>query len=211
MNINEEVNLSDINIEASISSGMNVSNVGIGGPRGEKGDKGDKGEKGEKGDTGNTGPQGPQGERGSKGDTGAKGDKGDTGEQGPQGEKGAKGDTGPANTLSIGTVESGSSASATITGTSPNQTLNLTLPKGDKGDKGDTGETGATGPKGDTGSQGAKGDTSTIAIGTVTTLSPGSNATVTNTGTSTDAIFNFGIPKGAPSITTTSWGAYHEL
>lgn len=68
-----------------------------------------------------------------------KGDKGDTGEQGPQG------NPGPANTLSIGTVTGGASADATITGTSPNQTLNLTLPKGDKGD---TGDTGATGPAG---------------------------------------------------------------
>ena len=36
----------------------------------------------------------------------------------------------------------------------------------------------------------------TITIGTVTTLSPGSDATVTNSGTATDPIFNFGIPKG---------------
>ena len=36
----------------------------------------------------------------------------------------------------------------------------------------------------------------TITIGTVTTLSPGSSATVTNSGTATDPIFNFGIPKG---------------
>lgn len=36
----------------------------------------------------------------------------------------------------------------------------------------------------------------TITIGTTTTLPAGSNATVTNTGTSTDPVFNFGIPKG---------------
>ena len=63
----------------------------------------------------------------------------------PKGEKGAKGDTGPANNLTIGTVTKGTEAAATITGTAPNQTLNLVLPKGDKGDKGATGETGATG------------------------------------------------------------------
>ena len=63
----------------------------------------------------------------------------------PKGEKGAKGDTGPANTLAIGTVTKGTEAAATITGSAPNQTLNLVLPKGDKGDKGATGETGATG------------------------------------------------------------------
>lgn len=55
------------------------------------------------------------------------------------GSSGTKGDTGapgPANTLSIGTVTGGETAAATITGTAPNQTLNLTLPKGDKGDTG---------------------------------------------------------------------------
>ena len=41
-----------------------------------------------------------------------------------------KGDKGDANSLSIGTVESGASAGASITGEAPNQTLNLTLPKG---------------------------------------------------------------------------------
>lgn len=32
--------------------------------------------------------------------------------------------------LTIGTVSSGDTAAATITGTAPNQTLNLVLPKG---------------------------------------------------------------------------------
>ncbi|NBW14551.1 MAG: hypothetical protein EBR82_41785 [Caulobacteraceae bacterium] len=47
------------------------------------------------------------------------------------GDRGPKGDTGPANTLAIGTVTSGTLAAATITGTAPNQTLNLTLPPAD--------------------------------------------------------------------------------
>jgi hypothetical protein len=47
--------------------------------------------------------------------------------------KGDEGDPGPANSLSIGTVVSGASASATITGTAPTQVLNLVLPKGDSG------------------------------------------------------------------------------
>lgn len=58
---------------------------------------------------------------------------------------GQQGETGPANTLSIGTVTKGENANATITGESPNQTLNLVLPKGDKGDKGNTGATGNDG------------------------------------------------------------------
>ena len=76
----------------------------------------------------------------------------------PKGEKGAKGDTGPANNLAIGTVTKGTEAAATITGSAPNQTLNLVLPKGDKGDKGATGETGATGPQGPQGLQGLPGE-----------------------------------------------------
>lgn len=43
--------------------------------------------------------------------------------------KGEKGDIGPANTLTIGSVTTGDNASASITGQSPNQTLNLVLPK----------------------------------------------------------------------------------
>lgn len=49
---------------------------------------------------------------------------------------------GPPNVLSIGTVTSADTPSARITGTSPNQELSLTLPKGDKGDKGDKGPPG---------------------------------------------------------------------
>lgn len=47
------------------------------------------------------------------------------------------------------------------------------------------------------GQQGIPGTPATITIGTTTTLPPGSNATVTNTGTSSNAVFNFGIPRGA--------------
>lgn len=61
---------------------------------------------------------------------------------------GATGATGPANVLSVGTVTTGaagSSAQVTITGTSPAQTINFTIPKGD------TGATGPTGPQGPAG------------------------------------------------------------
>jgi hypothetical protein len=50
--------------------------------------------------------------------------RGNTGNTGPQGPAGS---TGPSNSLSIGTVTTGATPSATITGTAPNQTLNLTL------------------------------------------------------------------------------------
>ncbi|MDK0666941.1 Ig-like domain-containing protein [Clostridium perfringens] len=48
------------------------------------------------------------------------------------------------------------------------------------------------------GENGAPGITPNITIGEVTTLAPGSNATVTKTGTQEAPIFNFGIPQGQP-------------
>ncbi len=77
---------------------------------------------------------------------------------GRQGIQGPQGEPGPANTLTIGTVEGGEAAAASITGDSPHQTLNLTLPIGPKGDTGATGERGERGPKGDPGDQGPRGE-----------------------------------------------------
>lgn len=50
---------------------------------------------------------------------------------------------------------------------------------------------------GDQGDEGDPGAAATIAVGTVTTLLPGASATVVNTGTSSAAEFDFGIPRGA--------------
>lgn len=62
---------------------------------------------------------------------------------------------------------------------------------------------GPTGPKGDpgtngtNGTNGAPGAAATVTVGTTTTLPAGSPATVTNVGTTSAAVFNFGVPKGA--------------
>ncbi len=56
---------------------------------------------------------------------------------------------------------------------------------------------GAAGATGATGATGAAGSNASVTIGTVTTLSPGSSATVTNSGTAQNAVWNFGIPRGA--------------
>ena len=114
---------------------------------------------------------------------GAKGDKGDQGIQGIQGVIGNTGPTGPVgppNSLTVGTVTSGiegSDAEVTITGTSPNQVMNLVIPRGDKG------------------------DAATIAVGTVTSVAAGQPVTVTNSGTSAAAVLNFEIPNaiGVPT------------
>ncbi len=65
------------------------------------------------------------------------------------------------------------------------------------GPKGDTGAQGPQGPKGDTGAQGAPGASASVTVGSTTTLSPGADATVTNSGDTRNAILNFGIPTGA--------------
>ena len=68
--------------------------------------------------------------------------------------------------------------------------------QGEKGDKGEPGLQGPQGPQGIRGIQGENGITPNISIGTVTTLEPNEQATVTKTGTDEEPIFNFGIPKG---------------
>ena len=128
-----------------------ASLVGPEGKQGKDGERGIQGPRGQQGDKGDKGDIGPQGDKGEKGDAGPQGDKGDRGDTGPQGDKGEKGDTGPSNVLSIGSVTKGDEANATITGESPNQILNLVLPKGDKGEQGEQGVQGIQGVKGDTG------------------------------------------------------------
>ena len=111
------------------------------------------------------------------------------GPQGPVGATGSTGATGPANSLAIGAVSTGaagSNASATITGTAPSQTLDLTIPRGDKGD---TGDTGATGPA------------NSLTIGAVSTGAAGSNADATITGTAPNQTLNLTIPVGATGAT----------
>ncbi|MEH2031249.1 MAG: hypothetical protein V7K67_16565 [Nostoc sp.] len=54
------------------------------------------------------------------------------------------------------------------------------------------------------GATGAAGASATVAIGSITTLAPGTSATVTNVGTPTAAILNFGIPQGSTGATGAS-------
>ena len=177
-------------------------------PKGEKGEAGTNGAKGEKGDTG------------PKGDAGAKGEKGDTGATPnliigsvtsgetpnaiiagtaetpmlnlvlPKGAKGDKGDTGATPNLIIGSVTSGETPNAIITGTADAPVLNLVLPKGAKGD---TGPKGADGVQGQAGPKGDPGSTPNMTIGTVTT---GTDAAATITGTAEAPVLNLTLPKG---------------
>ena len=104
------------------------------------------------------------------GPAGPQGPRGETGPQGPVGPAGPAGETGPAGPVG---------------------------PQGESGPAGPAGETGPAGPRGETG---ATGQSANISIGTVTTLPDGSNATVVNSGTSMDAVLDFGIPAGPQGI-----------
>lgn len=144
-------------------------------------------------------------------------------------------EAGPSNVLTVGTVSTGpagSSASAQITGTSPNQVISFTIPRGATGAAGVNGVDGVDGTDGQDGLDGLPGESAyelaletgfvgtleewldslvgpegaastvpgpanQLTVGTVSTLEPGQDATVSITGTSPSQTVNFGIPRGA--------------
>lgn len=94
---------------------------------------------------------------------------------------------GSAATIQVGTTttgEPGTDAQVTNSGTSSAAVFDFVIPRGAKGEKGDTG------------ASGQDGITPNIQVGTTTTLAAGSQATVTQRGTTANPIFDFGIPKG---------------
>ena len=102
---------------------------------------------------------------------------------------GTLGPKGDAGTIAVGTVTTGapgSSATITNVGTASSATLNFAIPRGDVGETGATGATGAA---------------ATIAVGTTTTGDAGTSASVTNSGTSGAATFDFTIPRGDTGAT----------
>lgn len=125
--------------------------------------------------------------------------------------------------LSIGTVTSGSEASASITGSYPDWKLNLTLPKGEDGAPGapgapgldgqdgrdgapgrdgvdgTPGRDGLDGAPGEPGAPGAPGKDAPAPQLTVTahTLEPGAEATAEITGEAPNFTLTLGLPRGA--------------
>lgn len=184
-----------------------------------KGERGEKGEDGAAGAKGDTGERGTQGERGADGLPGAKGDKGDTGERGPQGPQGLTGPQGQrGGTGQQGLQgergqdgENGKSAYeiAVVNGYVGNEEQWLASLKGRDGERGRDGRNGFSayeladgellyGTVGKwlnslKGATGDAGKSATVTIGTVTT---GEAASVTNTGTATEAVLNFVLPAG---------------
>jgi hypothetical protein len=67
--------------------------------------------------------------------------------------------------------------------------------------QGPTGPTGPAGPTGPQGPQGIPGTAATVTAGTTTTGAAGTSASVTNSGTTSAAVFNFTIPRGDTGAT----------
>jgi hypothetical protein len=92
---------------------------------------------------------------------------------------------GPASSLSIGTVTGGADASATITGQAPSQTLSLVLPQGPQGQQGIQGIQGEAGPA------------NSLSVGSVTT---GTTASVSITGTAPSQQISFVLQPGPQGV-----------
>lgn len=117
-----------------------------------------------------------------------------TGPQGPKGDPGEPGKDGVSPTINVGTVttlDAGSQASVSNSGSTTNVILDFGIP---------TGPQGIQGPAGADGVDGTDGVSPTISIGNTTTLDPNSPATVTNVGTNTNVILDFGIPQGKQGV-----------
>jgi len=113
------------------------------------------------------------------------------------------GPQGPSGTLEIGTVTTVSAstpASVVNVGTPEAAILNLVLPRGVDGIIGGPGPSNVLSIGTPQGPQGIQGPT-TLAVGTTTTGAAGTNASVVNTGTATNAVFAFTIPRGATGAT----------
>lgn len=138
----------------------------------------------------------------------------------------AAGEPGPANVLTIGTVttvEPDVPSSATITGESPNQVLNLSLTQGKQGQPGKTGPANVLTVDGVTtlepdqaarveisgdspaqslkfyipkGEEGNAGPANTLTIGTVTTVGPDEPSSATITGEAPNQVLSLSLTQG---------------
>ena len=109
----------------------------------------------------------------------------------PQGAPGSGGGGGGTVSVTVGettTGEPGTEASVVNSGDDQNVVLEFTIPRG---------EAGQDGAAGADGQDGAPGQAATITVGSVSTGEPGTNASVTNSGTENAAVFDFVIPRGA--------------
>ena len=132
--------------------------------------------------------------------------RGETGAQGIQGPPGPQGNPGTGLDI-LGTYDTLEALKAAVTQPKQGQMYNVgtsypyTVYMWDTTEGGQwlsQGQLqGAKGDTGDTGPQGQPGQAATVQVGQVTTGEPGSNASVTNSGTSNAAVLDFSIPRGA--------------
>lgn len=117
--------------------------------------------------------------------------------------RGANGQTPLFEVGSVTTLPAGQQATVQDVGVDGNIKLNIGIPGGESGAAGkstyqewlDLGNIGDEEAFVDA-QKGAPGDGATVVIGSVTTGAAGSQAAVTNSGTSKDAVLNFTIPRG---------------
>ena len=114
----------------------------------------------------------------------------------PRGNTGQNGVTPTLAAGNVETLEPGQPATASVTGEGPAYQINLGIPRG---------QTGAQGAPGQDGQDGQDGQTPTIAVGTVTTLDPGQDATAEITGETPNLVLSLGIPQGQPGKDGTEW------
>ena len=124
------------------------------------------------------------------------GKQGATGNPGAPGKDGQNGVTPTLSAGNVETLEPGQPATASVTGEGPAYQINLGIPRG---------QTGAQGAPGQDGQDGQDGQTPTIAVGTVTTLDPGQDATAEITGETPNLVLSLGIPQGQPGKDGTEW------
>lgn len=129
--------------------------------------------------------------------------RGETGAQGIQGPPGPQGNPGTGLDI-LGTYDTLEALKAAVAQPKQGQMYNVgtsdpyTVYMWDTTEGGEWLSQGQLqGAKGDTGPQGAPGEAATVQVGQVTTGEPGSNATVTNSGTANAAVLDFSIPRGA--------------
>lgn len=194
------------------SDGTTVTDLTASGDQGPQGPAGEDGITPTIGDNGNwflgdtdTGKP-SRGEQGPQGDPGPQGEPGQDGAPGAAGEDGADGAAAGFGTVSATVDGNTGTPSVEVATSGDNTAKNFSFTfhnlKGEKGDKGDTGPAGADGadgapgPAGTDGTNGKDGAAATITVGTTTTGEPGTQASVTNSGSASAAVFNFTIPKG---------------
>ena len=214
INLGDMVSVGQDSVSVFDSNNLISTNDALVGPPGPAGPPGERGEPGRDGVDGQnatitigTTTTGDAGTNASVVNTGTDTEavlnftipRGAQGIQGVQGDPGVAGADGAAATITVGSVQTVASdypATVQNSGTSSAAVLDFEIPRGVPGQDG---------------ADGADGQAATIAVGTTTTGNPGTNASVSNSGTSSAAVFNFTIPRGAdgadgitPSITATA-------